>query len=110
VIEGLLVDSAGRLRMSPDNVRISVEIAMRLRPRQRESTLSLLAEHIEDAGPSPTFDHDAQVEAASRFHTLGAEHRTRDPGRSLDRIGRRLDDLAAKSDVESAALADDHDH
>ena len=101
VIEGLLVDSAGRLRMSPDNIRISVEIAMRLRPRQRQTTLAQLAEHIEDAAPSPTFDHVAQAEAASLLHALADEHRTRDPERSLERIAKRLDDLAAESGGDS---------
>jgi hypothetical protein len=100
LIEGLLLDSSGRLRMKVDDARKAVEIAMRLRPRQRQVTLAELAGHVEEAGPAPVFDHDAQKALAELFHDLAGDNQARDPERSLARIAARLDALAQESQPE----------
>lgn len=98
LIEGLLLDSNGRVRMRADDVRKAVEIAMRMRARARQATLAQLADHIDEAAAAPSFDHDAQASIADLFRELSLEHRRRDPDHALARIATRLEALAADSD------------
>lgn len=98
LIEGLLLDNDGRVRMRADDVRKAIEIAMRMRATVRQATLAQLADHVEEAGAAPSFGHDAQASIAALFRELSLEHRTRDPGHALARIAIRLEALAAGSD------------
>ena len=98
LIEGLLLDNHGRVRMRADDVRKAVEIGMRMRARARQATLAQLADHIDEAAAAPSFDHDAQSAISVLFRELSVEHRTRDPGHALTRIATRLETLAAESD------------
>jgi hypothetical protein len=98
LIEGLLLDRDGRVRMDADDVRKAIEISMRMRARVRQATLAQLADHVDEAAPAPSFDHDAQASIAALFHELALENRTRDPGHALSRIAVRLETLAAESD------------
>jgi hypothetical protein len=100
LIEGLLLDRDGRVRMDADDVRKAVDIAMRMRPGVRQATLAQLADHIDEAAAAPTFDHDAQAAIAVLFGELALENRARDPGRALSRIADRLVTLAADSDPD----------
>jgi hypothetical protein len=97
LIEGLLLDKDGRVRMDADDVRKAIEIAMRMRARVRQATLVQLADHVDEASPAPSFDHDAQVSIATLFRELALENRARDPGHALSRIAVRLETLAAES-------------
>jgi hypothetical protein len=98
LIEGLLLDGDGRVRMDADDVRKAIEIAMRMRARVRQATLAQLADHIDEAAPAPSFDHDAQASIAALFGELALENRARDPGHALSRIAGRLEALATESD------------
>lgn len=98
LIEGLLLDKDGRVRMDTDDVRKAIEIAMRMRPRMRQATLVQLADHVDEAAAAPSFGHDAQASIAALFRELALENRARDPGHSLSRIAVRLETLAAESD------------
>lgn len=98
LIEGLLLDKDGRARMGADDVRKAIEIAMRMRTKERQATLGQLADHVDEAAAAPSFGHDAQAAIAVLFRELSVEHRTRDPGHALTRIATRLDELAAESD------------
>lgn len=91
LIEGLLLDADGRMRMTTRDVADSVGIAMRLRPHDRREILATLADHLDEAAPAPTFDLSSQNEVAALFHELAAENRPRDPDGALSRIARRLD-------------------
>lgn len=97
LIEGLLLDTDGRVRMTAEDVGRAVEIVMRMRAGVRRSTLDQLADHIDEAAPAPSFDHDAQSSIGALIHDLAREHRARDPGGALTRISRRLMRLAADS-------------
>jgi hypothetical protein len=98
LIEGLLLDRDGHARMDADDVRKAIEIAMRMRAKVRQATLAQLADHVDEAAPAPSFDHDAQASIAALFHELSLENQTRDPGHALSRIAARLETLAADSD------------
>jgi hypothetical protein len=98
LIEGLLLDSDGRVRMDADDVRKAIEIAMRMRASVRGATLAQLADHIDEAAAAPSFDHDAQASIAALFEELALENRARDPGHALSRVATRLEKLAAESD------------
>lgn len=98
LIEGLLLDKDGRVRTDVEDVRKAIEIAMRMRARVRQTTLAQLADHVDEAAPAPSFDHDAQTSIAALFRELAAENRARDPGHALSRIAARLETLAADSD------------
>jgi len=95
VIEGLLLDGDGRLRMTSRDVKNSIDIAMRLRPDDRQDVLQRLADHVEEAAPAATFDREAQVEALASFDELASYNQARDPRGALRRIARRLDALIA---------------
>jgi Abortive infection C-terminus len=97
LIEGLLLDKDGRVRMDADDVRKAIEIAMRMRPRARQLTLTQLADHVDEAAAAPSFDHDAQASVAALFGELALENRARDPAHALSRIAARLETLAAGS-------------
>jgi hypothetical protein len=98
LIEGLLLDRDGRVRMDADDVRKAIEIAMRMRAIVRQATLAQLADHIDEAAAAPSFDHDAQASIAALFGELALVNRARDPGHALSRIAGRLETLATESE------------
>lgn len=98
LIEGLLLDRDGRVRMDAGDVRKAIEIAMRMQARVRQATLTQLADHVDEAAAAPSFDHEAQTSIAALFRELAIENQARDPNQALSRIARRLETLAAESD------------
>lgn len=100
LIEGLLLDRDGRLRIEVDDARKAVAIAMRMPARVRQATLVALADHVDEAAAAPSFGHDDQVAVAVLFRELAVENEPRDPKGALARIGTRIETLAALSGPE----------
>lgn len=98
LIEGLLLDRDGRVRIDPEDARKAIDIAMRMPAKVRQATLVALADHIDEAAAAPAFGHDAQITVAALFHELATEHERRDPKHALDRIAARLEALAVTSE------------
>lgn len=70
VIEGLLLDYDGYLRVRPNDLELVASIGERLPPDEMVRTFRQLATRVEDALASYAFDDEAQEEASSQLEEL----------------------------------------
>lgn len=93
VLEGLLLDHDGYLRMRPDDIPLAVAIGQRLPGDRKVLVFEELADRTEDALLSYAFDDEAQGQSIERLLWLADEQENPQVREAMSRIAKRIDKL-----------------
>lgn len=93
VLEGLVLDYNGYLRIRRDDARLAVNIGLRLPGDRKQVVFEELADRAEDALLSYAFDEEEQEAALRELGALAQEQENAEIGRAIARVGRRIEEL-----------------
>ena len=93
MLEGLVLDHNGYLRMTADDIRLAVGIGRRLPGDRKEVVFDELADRADDALLSYAFDEERQEAAIARLWELMGEQDSPAVGEALTRIAWRIEEL-----------------
>ncbi len=93
VLEGLLLDHDGFLRMKPIDLPLAAAIAERLPGDRKERVFKELVDRAQDALLSYAFKEEAQIEAVQELDRLAGERAGSALGEALTTVARRIEEL-----------------